>query len=72
MAIYVNILILHIFGGPFFKGAKKVGPRGPKNWDPQFSFFINPKGSPNQKSRFEHENRTKIQFYIQYKVVYDF
>ena len=65
MAIYVKILILHIFGGLFFKGAKKMGPRGPKNWDPQFSFFINPKVSPNQKSRFEHENRTKIQFYIQ-------
>ena len=29
MAIYVNILILHIFGGPFFKGAK-IGPKGPK------------------------------------------
>ena len=29
MAINVKILILAIFGGPFFKGAK-IGPKGPK------------------------------------------
>ena len=39
-----------------------MGFRGPKNVNPQFSFFINPRGSPNQNSRFEHENRTGLGF----------
>ena len=43
-------------GNPHFTGAGKGGQGGQKNCPPKFSYFIDPKGSPNQKLENKHKN----------------